>query len=62
MFEIIKIKAGPQKDKWTWKLSLSAGGRLVAEAPAPFAKRSAALADIKRVKGLAASASIVEVL
>ncbi len=62
MFEIFKAKSGPNEGRLMWSLRLAAGGRILAMSEQTFTKRSAALADIKRVQALAAAAPIVEVL
>jgi uncharacterized protein YegP (UPF0339 family) len=62
MFEIVKAKSGPDEGKLMWNLRLAAGGRVIAVSEQAFAKRSAVIADIARVKKIAADAPVVEVL
>ena len=62
MFEIVKVKEGAEAGKLVWNLRLSSGGRIIAQSEQVFAKRSAALADIARVREIAPGAQTVEVL
>ena len=57
MFEIYK-----HEGKHHWRLSLAAGGRIIATSLTGFAKQSGAKADIERVRALAPSATVVAVL
>jgi uncharacterized protein YegP (UPF0339 family) len=66
MFEIYRDDTVPglpgSKPTLRWRLRLAAGGRIIATSTDGFNKRSAALADIERVKSLAPTAKSVEVL
>ena len=57
MFEIYK-----DGDKIFWRMRLAHGGRILAVSADGFAKRSAAVADVKRIKALADGAAIFEAL
>lgn len=57
MFEIYK-----HDGKHHWRLSLAAGGRIIAQSAGGFTKQSAAKADIERVRALVPAAAVVAVL
>lgn len=62
MFQILRISEGPEYGRWGWNLKLPGNGRIIATAPLTFAKRSAALADVKRVQEMAAAAMVTELI
>lgn len=54
---MIEIIRGEDR-QWRWRL-LGASNRVLAQSE-PYAKRSAALKDIERARGLMASAGVIE--
>ena len=63
MFEVLRAPEGHQHaGSLIWQLRLKAGGRVIATSSEGYAKRSAVLADIKRVQGLAPGAQVLEVI